>query len=58
MSRPPAEIHPVCDYCHEIMLPGDEFYEFPMFDTVICEECIDKALKPYRRTEGDVIDLI
>lgn len=56
MKRPSIEMHPVCDYCHEIIQPGDDYYEFPIFGAVICTECIDEALKPYHRTEGDIID--
>lgn len=56
MKRPSAEILPVCDYCHEIIRPGDDYYEFPIFGAVVCSECIWQALKPYRRTEGDIID--
>lgn len=45
-----------CDYCHDILIPGDDYYNTPV--GCYCPDCMDAMVSKWKAVVGEDIERI
>ena len=46
-----------CEYCGDLLRPGDDYFEFPTGER-LCPDCMEAALRRWKRWVGDTVERV